>query len=682
MPLVPSPKVVFTETDYTQVVPFGSTGEGLIVGNFTKGPIMQPVLISSTTDLEEVFGTPTDANYKEWYCAWNFLQYSGSLWVTRVKPTGVKNAAVGTAIDIINFDAYMELTDPVVDASITAAGKWICKQPGAMGNNIQVVMVDSAVWEDLVADAALLTVKAIESITWAADVVTVAVSDHGYSVGDIVEVSNVKIAGWDYSANGAVPYNGKFEIASVTTDTFTYALDLAVDPGDGATGYGKVKGVPVYMAAGRHLTQYFRSGAPGTSVQIINNYGNGKNDELHIAVIDKTGVISGTAGTVLEVHEGLSKATDVTDYLGRNIYYANYLNTYSDWLYFGIHTTDLTTSAGQVAWGLTSSNVQGGTASFKVLTEVQDDTLAGGVAGTLSGVAKISALQDAYELFTDKDKYSVMYAITVDYPIEVLQFVNDSVSEVRRDMFNFVSPHNDSSPFLNKTTLVQDLSTFRDVVLNPNSAYTVIDSGYKYQWDGFNQKYRWIPLNGDVAGICARLDSEYEAWYSPGGSTRGKIKNAVKLSSNLNEDARDILYPKQINAVVSSPGEGTFLLGDRTSLSNKSAFQSFHIKKLFIILEKSISKASKSQLFEFNNPATRSRFVGMVEPFLRSVQSRDGLEDYKVVCDASNNTDDVIARGEFVASIYIKPLYSIQGVILNFVATKSSVQFNQLIGNL
>jgi len=226
---------------------------------------------------------------------------------------------------------------------------------------------------------------------------------------------------------------------------------------------------------------------------------------------------------------------------------------------------------------------------------------------------------------------------------------------------------------------VTDLLNYRNVTLNSNSSYGVMDSGYKYQFDGYNQKYRWVPLAADVAGLCARNDSDFESWVSPGGFTRGQIKNVRKLSSVLSQADRDLLYPKQINAVVSFPGKGTVLYGDRTMQSKPSAFQSIHIRRMFIIVEKAIEESAKYQLFELNNKTTRNLFKGMIEPFLQSVKARDGLSDYAVVCDEKNNPDDVVASGQFVADIYIKPLYSIQWVVLNFVALKSSVQFNQFI---
>jgi phage tail sheath protein FI len=587
MPILRSPGVAIVEKDFSAVVGFNSSSAAAIAGEFKLGPLNQPILVSSVEELEGYFGKPTDANYKEWFSAWNYLQYASALWVTRIKATGVKNACAlasgaSAGITIDNAEVY----ETTSGATLIAAGEFICKQPGIIGNSLKVVAIDADTWAAFIADNTL-------------------------------------------------------------------------------------------TSESKHLKDYIASGAPNTSTYVAENAGNvSANDEIHIIVIDATGAITGVAGRILEVHEGLSKCGDAMDFEGRSIYYANYLNARSNWIYWANHPSTAG-ATGTLSWGILASAAS--TGSFKEMASLYKETFEAGTDGSLTDVDKTSALQSGYGNYINKDQYDIAYLITVDFPIAVTKYIIQSVAEVRKDCIAFISANDSSAPFFDKSTLVTNLGTFRDTTLNVNSSYAVLDSGYKYQFDGYNQKYRWVPLNGDVAGLCSRMDNEQESWYSPGGFNRGQIKNALKLSSVLDQASRDVLYPKQINPVVAFPGKGTVLFGDRTLQSKNSAFQSYHIRRLFIILEESIQDAAKYQLFELNSASTRGRFRGMVEPFLTSVKARDGLADFKVVCDSTNNPDDVAARGEFVADIYIKPLYSIQYIVLNFVATKSSVQFNQSV---
>lgn len=581
MPIMTSPSVAVTEKDYSQVVSFAPSGEGALAGNFTTGPILQPVLVSSVADLESIFGRPTDDNYQSWFTAYNFLQYSSKLWIVRVEPDGVMNAASTAAIKILNADDYESKTS----AELSAAGSFICKHPGTIGNNLDVYVLDSGNW------------------------------------------------------------------AAFNTDT--------------------------YMSEGRRIASYISAGAPSTTATVANKFNDEPlMDEVHVVVVDRTGKITGVPGRILEIHQGLSKASDVMDFRGRNTYYANFINNYSTWVYWASHPTALTAVAGEHAWGISMTELIDGE-PFKVTTAVVVDELADGADGTLAaGTTLDAALLEAYGLFTAKEDLSVSFLMTANYPTAVQTYVIQSVAEPRRDCIAFISPHDDGVPFMDKTTLLTDLLSFRNTTLNINSSYAVLDSGFKYQFDGYNQKWRWVPLNGDTAGLCARLDVEYDPWQSPAGFTRGTVKNASKLSSVLNQAARDQLYPKGVNAVVSFSGKGTVLFGDRTMLSKDSAFRYIHIRRLFIILEKAIEEASKFSLFELNNEITRNNFTSMISGFLTSVKAKNGIDDFLVVCDRSINTDDTIARGEFIADIYIKPLYSIQFIVLNFVAVKSSVQFN------
>jgi phage tail sheath protein FI len=269
--------------------------------------------------------------------------------------------------------------------------------------------------------------------------------------------------------------------------------------------------------------------------------------------------------------------------------------------------------------------------------------------------------------------------MTSDWSVETVHYAV-GIAESRKDCIVFVSANDDGVPFLDKTTAVTDVQTFRDITLNVNSSYAFLDSGYKYQFDGYNQKYRWIPLNADIAGLCARTDFTNDPWFSPGGFSRGQIKNVVRLAYSPDETARDLLYMQNVNPVVSFRGEGTILYGDKTLQNTpNSSFDRINVRRLFITLQKAIAKAAKSQLFEFNDEFTRAQFKSIVEPFLRDVQGRRGITDFLVVCDETNNTGEVIDSNRFVADIYIKPARSINFITLNFIATKTGVAFSEVI---
>jgi len=663
MPIQTSPSVAIVETDFSQIVPLAATGAGAIVGQFPTGPLLQPVLCTSTTDLQNYFGTPNNDNYKEWFTAWNFLQYSGSLWVTRIQATGVMNAAAkksGSTSGILlgNQTAY----DMSTELSLTTAGEWICKQPGALGNALEVIMIDNGTWATFQADYNKSLSYNVATAAIATDVATITGSGFPFATGD-----SVTLAG--FIGDDAV-FNGTHTLASASSGSLTFAITSVDYSAASISTACTVTGNALYMSESRHLYSYLKFGKP-TTTTFMSATNAAVMDELTVFVIDKTGAITGVAGRILELWEGLSKVADATNYLGQGIYYATFMNVNSNWCYWA---SEPSTGTG-LAWGNVSSTYSTGVA--QQMTTLYVVSMSAGDDGSLTGPEKIAALQNAYSVYSDKEQIPLAYIMTVDYPANVVQYAVD-IAETRRDCIVFVSANNSGVPFTAASTVVNDLQTFRSVTLNVNSSYAFLDSGYKYQFDGFNQVYRWIPLNGDTAGLCANLDANYQSWFSPAGFTRGQIKNAVKISTPLNQAARDILYPQQVNAVVSFPTKGTVLFGDRTMQSKQSAFQSYNIRRLFIILKKSIQTAAQYQLFELNTPNTRNNFVGMVKPFLASVKANQGLADFLVVCDGTNNTDATIAAGQFIADIYIKPLYSIQYVVLNFVAVKSSVQFNTL----
>jgi hypothetical protein len=409
--------------------------------------------------------------------------------------------------------------------------------------------------------------------------------------------------------------------------------------------------------------------APGTS-EAAARIG-GSNDELHIIVIDEDGYITGVENTVLEKFAFVSKASDNKKSDGQNNYYKDVINSRSEWLWWMDHTDEVVGGYDNTNWG----SVMAGTA-FKSMTSALTQSLSGGDS---SGNATDGQRMSAYELFSNSTLYDINLIMMGKADPTVVNYVIDNVALVRLDCVVFASPEDVQTQEVvigDDSTAVNKLITYRNE-LGSNS-YTVLDSGFKYQYDRYNDVYRWVPLNGDIAGLCARTDYTNDPWWSPGGLNRGQIKNVVRLSCNPNQTMRDNLYRVSINPVVTFPGQGTVLYGDKTLLAKPSAFDRINVRRLFIVLEKSIATAAKYQLFEFNDAFTRAQFKNLIEPFLRDVQGRRGITDFLVKCDESNNTGEVIDRNEFIADIFVKPTRSINYITLNFVAARSSINFTEL----
>lgn len=409
-----------------------------------------------------------------------------------------------------------------------------------------------------------------------------------------------------------------------------------------------------------NLNTYFDK-APGTSTY-AESVG-GSNDELHIAVIDDTGVISGTAGTVLEKYAHVSKASDAKLDDGTPNYYVTQILNKSKWIQVASHITP--------GWGVTAVNK-----NFGTTTSIYEDILAGGI--------DVPALQSHYitgwDLFANSEEVDVSLLVAgnaseIGDKTTVPEYVHQ-IADDRKDCLAFLSPSFASAV---STPSAAAVVAYRDS-LDIGTSYSVMDSAWKYQFDKYNNVYRYVPLNGDIAGLCVYTDNVRDPWWSPAGLNRGRIKNVVKLSWNPNKTDRDTLYPSNVNPVVAFPGEGVVLYGDKTMQSKPSAFDRINVRRLFIVLEKAIAVAAKYSLFEFNDEFTRAQFVALVEPFLRDVKGRRGIYDYRVVCDSTNNTAQVIDSNQFVGDIYIKPARSINFIQLNFVAVRTGVDFTEIVG--
>jgi hypothetical protein len=408
------------------------------------------------------------------------------------------------------------------------------------------------------------------------------------------------------------------------------------------------------------------NGAPGTSTYAGNV--NGANDEMHIIVVDEFGKFSGLANTVLEKFPYLSKASDATNDDGSSNYYVNVVNDRSRYVYILNHALNSSGVANTTTWGLPASNT-----TFAQGLNQYTASLNNGA----NGLPTDGDLILAYDKFANAEEVDISLIVTGAANNTVSEYVMENIAESRKDCVVFISPDFDDVVD-NAGNEVDDIVAKRN--LYNSSSYAVMDNNWKYQFDKYNNVYRWIPLNGDIAGLCVRTDFERDPWYSPAGFNRGQIKNVTKLAWNAGKSDRDDLYKNGINPVVSFPGEGVVLFGDKTMLAKPSAFDRINVRRLFIVLEKAIARAAKYSLFEFNDEFTRAQFVALVEPFLRDVQGRRGIFDFRVVCDTTNNTPEVIDRNEFIGDIYIKPARSINFIQLNFVAVRTGVAFEEIVG--
>jgi hypothetical protein len=410
------------------------------------------------------------------------------------------------------------------------------------------------------------------------------------------------------------------------------------------------------------VSSYF-NGVPGTSAQIA--AAGGANDEIHVIVTDSGGLFTGVKNTVLEVFPYLSKAYDSTDALGNSNYYRNVIFNKSSYIYavdpIGYSTTNAT-------WGQLSPT------TFATVSNPVTVTLSRGADDMPSD----ANTQTGFSKFVSADDVDISLLITGNASIATQQYVIDNVVNSRKDCIAFISPP--SSSVINVPGQEASNITTWNSSLARSTSYAVADCGWKYMFDKYNNVYRWIPLNGDIAGLCAYTDSVRDPWFSPAGFNRGNLKNVVKLAWNPNKTERDTLYAQGINPVGTFPGNGTVLFGDKTLQAKPSAFDRINVRRLFIVLEKAISTAAKYSLFEFNDDFTRNQFVALVTPFLRDVQGRRGIYDFKVVCDTTNNTGQVIDSNQFVGDIYIKPARSINFIQLNFVAVRTGVDFTTVVG--
>ena len=622
-----------SEVDLTTIVPSVATSIGAFAGPFAWGPTNEVITISDEVRLASRFGNPDSTNYEYWFSAANFLAYTNNLKIVRAANTAYStlNASANTngAILIQNEDDYLGNHA----TANTTNGPMVAKCPGALGNSLRISMCPSS--------------KAFSSNLTVSDSLRANAVTAGATV---INVQGNADARANLANNDLISVDGGSSYIRVAEVNAT-AIIVSTAPGTVANS------TPI-LRKWQYADQF--KVAPGTSDYATSK--SGANDEIHIIVIDEDGNFTNTANNVVEKWAFVSKAADAKDSSGSSIYYPNVLNEQSEYVWWTGH------QPGATNWG---SNAQGVT--FNEIRVPFSASMSGGADGTITTANVVSA----YAQFANADSVDISLIISGPANQAIATSLISNIAEVRKDCLVFLSPER-TDVVNNPGNEVTDSLAYRDSLTS--TSFAVMDSGWKYQYDKYNDTYRYVPLNGDIAGLCARTDLERDPWYSPGGLNRGIIKNVIKLAYNPTKTNRDDLYVKGINPVVSFQGEGTVLFGDKTMLSKPSAFDRINVRRLFVVLEKSIARAARFSLFEFNDQFTRAQFVALVEPFLRDVQGRRGITDFRVVCDETNNTGEVIDRNEFIGDIYIKPARSINFIQLNFVAVRTGVSFDEVVG--
>jgi len=657
-----SPGVSVTEKDFTSVIPAVSTTVAAGVTRANWGPEEQRVLVANETELVNLYGKPDADSFENWLNIANYLGYGGSCIVSRATTSTSMNSAFGgSGTHIKNSEIY--------DAGFSAGGgiyptgdsKFYAKYPGDLGNSLRIAVVEGleGVSNGTRADVAgdnsgnMLFMHLTAGATTVIATTGGAGGQTGAVAGDYIYIGSETTP---YTVTTATHNPG----GAHTGSAFTIEPALRVTNATGGAGYWE------------HRYKQFVS-RPFTSSNLADVGGTG--DQFSILVIDEDGKFTGNKHEVVEVYNGVSKAKDARDGDGNSNFYVDVVNKNSKYVVVG--GSLLSTVGGGSGANESINNGAGAGTTFATMTKVYYS----GASGAYGTSSSDSEFLTSYNLFSDPDTVDVSLILSGAASASLAGSIVD-IAEARKDCVAFVSP--EKTDTVGETTLstqVSNVKNFRNTQLNRNSSYAVCDSCWKYQYDRHNDQLRWVPLNGDVAGLCARTDNVNDPWFSPAGYNRGQIRGVVKLSMNPTPVAhRDSLYIDSINPIVSFPGEGTVLFGDKTLQSKGSAFDRINVRRLFIVMEKAISTAAKFQLFEQNDAFTRAQFKNMIEPFLRDIQGRRGLTDFKVVCDETNNTSGVIDANKFVADIFVKPTQSINFIQLNFVAARSGVDFSEIAG--
>jgi len=632
--------VVTIERDLTGIVPGVSTTAAAIAGVFDWGPVGYPYRVSNEAELANVFGKPTERSALYFFSAANFLSYASNLLVNRAELKNARNAsgAVATArtgtISVVSGDATVTGVGTQFETELEVGDALVFVVSGVTYKG----------YVKLIADATSLqleTVSPVSSATLAFTSLKKVVVNSEAHYEQMSSTERAFAGLWAAKFPGSLGNSLTVSIAdSASFATWDYKNEFTDAPETSAYAYA------------------------------INQTAN---DEIHVVVVDDDGSFGGVPGAVIEKFAFLSKASDATQFGSGSNYFANVINRNSRYVWWMSHPTSGLSVSG-VDFGSTVS----ATEDFKTITTAIDTVLANGDDG---GAATSGEIIAAYEEFENSETYD--FSLLISGPADATVATElVSLAETRQDIVVFLSPVSATGgPIIGSTSdRIDEIVTYRKVTLNANSSFAFMDSGWKYQYDKYNDIYRWVPLNGDIAGLTSRSDEVADAWKSPAGFNRGQLKNVVKLGVNPNKTQRDVLYSAGVNPVVSFPGQGVILYGDKTLSSRPSAFDRINVRRLFIVLRKAIARAAQYQLFENNTASTRAQFRAYVEPFLREVQGREGITAFKVVCDTTNNTPDVIMRNEFRGEIMVQPAYSINFIQLTFSAVRSDVSFQEVTG--
>lgn len=695
MPFQVSPGVNVSEIDLTTVVPAVSSTEGAIAGVFRWGPIDKLVLISSEDNLVKRFGKPTNLNPETFFTAASFLAYGNKLYVSRAANTADATGANGVLTAMANTGSissnlvHLVLNEDDYETKVDnfeSDVHYVARFPGELGNSLKVSICET--------ETAYNSLINLQSSAFAANI-NIADTRITFTVGSANATVNI--------ANGAGITESTTNTAAASIKNLFTVGDV-IEAGNSTFGkqYLKIKSItaPAFVVVDAvpngdsaftitfeetfNLSGNFTSNtvqrywefynsvdkAPGQT-DYVTSFGNtAAEDGMHVVIVDEDGKVTGVPGTILEVYKDVSRATDAKTEQGTTNYYKDVINQNSSWAWVGAATTTGPRATSTLITD--SSATKPLTLSFIQGSDGDDET-----------ELPIGRLTAAYDKYISAAEVDISLVLTGKSRggtngEQIANYLIDNIAEVRKDCVVFVSPDRADVVTNAGKDEAEDVVTFRNSLRS--TSYAVLDSGYKYMYDKYNDLYRYIPLNGDTAGLCVRTDTVRDPWFSPAGFNRGQIKNVVKLAFNPDKAARDILYKAGVNPVVTFPGQGTILYGDKTLLSKPSAFDRINVRRLFIVLEKAIATASQFTLFEFNDEFTRAQFRNLVEPFLRDVQGRRGIYDFRVVCDETNNTGEVIDRNEFIGDIYIKPARSINFIQLNFVAVRTGVEFSEIVG--
>ena len=740
-----SPGIVVREVDLTIGRVDATSGSiGALVAPFAKGPVGEPVLVTDESDLLNNFGQPyeTDKHYEDWLVASSYLAYGGNMRVVRADDTHMKNAFTGSASDIKikSTDHYNQLG---YDNNTITGVTFSTRNPGSWGNGIRVATIDGLADQIVGINTAgigfgtvgtpapsgmigLGVTQTVPNNTILVGAGSTSILD-GFLKGIITQelgndkfgvkvVSHVSAAGTetavDYTESGIYRFKTGFDVAGLSTSsTGSIGIITATSGTNTTIGYAGTIASAIdwfgeqtltLTGAGSTITWNSIVDKPGTS-----SYAEARNarfDEIHVVVIDGKGEVTGNAGTILEKHISLSKAKDAEYSVGSTAYWRKYLYNTSTQVFggsapAGVVATNFSsgfTAATDIGWDQDAEGISFAGSGSNTYALDGGKNYDGGTDLSATGAltSTLGEISTGYELFENTENFEVDFILMgsgagTKETVQAKANKIIAVAEQRKDAVAFISP--------NRGTFIND-GTVGTVTVNGDSAITnsvidfyspitsttfgVFDSGYKYMYDRFSDTFRYVPLNGDIAGTCARNDLNQFPWFSPAGNSRGAILNAVKLAYNPSKTQRDKLYTNRVNPVIFQPGDGIILFGDKTGFGKASAFDRINVRRLFIFLEEAISAAAKDQLFEFNDEITRTNFVNIVEPFLRDVQSKRGIFDFRVVCDETNNTAAIIDNNEFIADIFIKPSRSINFIGLTFVATRTGISFDEVIGTV